>query len=85
MLPLFDCYFSSLFSRVCGNRHGLIRKYSLNMCRQCFRQYANDIGFKKVRPFQVDCIVLVEDNNGDVERFGNCHNSVARAPLIHGA
>ena len=35
-------------SRVCSNRHGLIRKYGLNMCRQCFRQYAGDIGFKKV-------------------------------------
>ncbi len=36
-------------SRVCSNRHGLIRKYGLNMCRQCFRSYAKDIGFKKVR------------------------------------
>ncbi|KAK7835949.1 hypothetical protein U0070_004040 [Myodes glareolus] len=36
-------------SRVCSNRHGLIRKYGLNMCRQCFRQYAKDIGFIKVR------------------------------------
>ncbi|PWA27838.1 hypothetical protein CCH79_00000136 [Gambusia affinis] len=34
-------------SRVCSNRHGLIRKYGLNMCRQCFRQYAKDIGFVK--------------------------------------
>uniref|UniRef100_A0A8C3A628 Small ribosomal subunit protein uS14 n=1 Tax=Cyclopterus lumpus TaxID=8103 RepID=A0A8C3A628_CYCLU len=34
--------------RVCSNRHGLIRKYGLNMCRQCFRQYAKDIGFVKV-------------------------------------
>ena len=24
------------------------RKYHLNMCRQCFREYANDIGFKKL-------------------------------------
>ncbi|KAL6074685.1 40S ribosomal protein S29 [Balamuthia mandrillaris] len=38
------------FSRACGNRHGLIRKYDLNMCRQCFRTFANDIGFHKV-PF----------------------------------
>lgn len=38
-------YFSS---RACSNRHGLIRKYALNICRQCFREYANDIGFKKV-------------------------------------
>uniref|UniRef100_A0A8C5TD67 Small ribosomal subunit protein uS14 n=1 Tax=Malurus cyaneus samueli TaxID=2593467 RepID=A0A8C5TD67_9PASS len=36
--------------RVCSNRHGLIRKYGLNMCRQCFRQYAKDIGFIKVSP-----------------------------------
>uniref|UniRef100_A0A8C3TAA5 Small ribosomal subunit protein uS14 n=1 Tax=Chelydra serpentina TaxID=8475 RepID=A0A8C3TAA5_CHESE len=35
-------------SRVCSNRHGLIRKYGLNMCRQCFRQYAKDIGFIKL-------------------------------------
>uniref|UniRef100_A0ACB8FE78 Uncharacterized protein n=1 Tax=Sphaerodactylus townsendi TaxID=933632 RepID=A0ACB8FE78_9SAUR len=34
--------------RVCSNRHGLIRKYGLNMCRQCFRQYAKDIGFLKL-------------------------------------
>lgn len=34
---------------MCSNRHGLIRKYGLNMCRQCFRQYAKDIGFIKVR------------------------------------
>ncbi|KAL7992815.1 hypothetical protein Chor_017071 [Crotalus horridus] len=38
---------SSSRSRVCSNRHGLIRKYGLNMCRQCFRQYAKDIGFIK--------------------------------------
>jgi len=36
------------YSRACGNRHGLIRKYGLNLCRQCFREYAADIGFKKV-------------------------------------
>ncbi|XP_040192922.1 40S ribosomal protein S29-like [Rana temporaria] len=34
--------------RVRSNRHGLIRKYGLNMCRQCFRQYAKDIGFVKL-------------------------------------
>lgn len=34
--------------RVCSNQHGLIRKYGLNMCRQCFRVYAKDIGFTKV-------------------------------------
>ncbi|XP_044771052.1 40S ribosomal protein S29-like [Neomonachus schauinslandi] len=34
--------------RICSNRHGLIQKYGLNMCRQCFRQYAKDIGFIKL-------------------------------------
>uniref|UniRef100_A0A8C0FC80 Small ribosomal subunit protein uS14 n=1 Tax=Bubo bubo TaxID=30461 RepID=A0A8C0FC80_BUBBB len=40
--------FAQVPARVCSNRHGLIRKYGLNMCRQCFRQYAKDIGFIKV-------------------------------------
>uniref|UniRef100_A0A453K345 40S ribosomal protein S29 n=1 Tax=Aegilops tauschii subsp. strangulata TaxID=200361 RepID=A0A453K345_AEGTS len=35
-------------SRVCGNSHGLIRKYGLMCCRQCFRSNAKDIGFIKV-------------------------------------
>ncbi|KAH0915313.1 hypothetical protein HID58_029759, partial [Brassica napus] len=36
--------------RVCGNSHGLIRKYGLNCCRQCFRSNAKEIGFiKKIR------------------------------------
>lgn len=35
--------------RVCGNGHGMIRKYDLNICRQCFREVANDVGFKKYR------------------------------------
>lgn len=47
-------FFSSPCSRVCSNRHGLIRKYGLNMCRQCFRQYAKDIGFVKVRKLDSD-------------------------------
>ncbi|VDP83568.1 unnamed protein product [Echinostoma caproni] len=34
--------------RVCANKHGLIRKYGLNMCRQCFRMYASVIGFRKL-------------------------------------
>lgn len=32
--------------RSCFNHNGLIRKYGLNMCRRCFREYADDIGFK---------------------------------------
>ncbi|KAG1673107.1 hypothetical protein FOA52_013177 [Chlamydomonas sp. UWO 241] len=35
--------------RVCSNGHAIIRKYGLNMCRQCFREKANDIGFIKYK------------------------------------
>ena len=41
-VPFLTC------SRACANRHGLVRKYGLNLCRQCFREYSADIGFKKV-------------------------------------
>ncbi|CAG5133888.1 unnamed protein product [Candidula unifasciata] len=34
--------------RVCNNSHDLIRKYGFNICRRCFRQYSDDIGFKKL-------------------------------------
>ncbi|CAK1583714.1 unnamed protein product [Parnassius mnemosyne] len=43
--------------RACSNRHGLIRKYGLNICRQCFREYAHDIGFKKVKVL-VNCFTF---------------------------
>lgn len=36
------------FSRVCKHKAGLIRKYDLDLCRQCFREKAKDIGFHKV-------------------------------------
>ena len=39
----------SPYSRVCANQWGIIRKYNLNICRQCFREYTKDIGFVKVR------------------------------------
>ncbi|KCZ81064.1 hypothetical protein H312_01488 [Anncaliia algerae PRA339] len=34
--------------RSCFTYRGLIRKYELNICRRCFREYAETIGFKKV-------------------------------------
>lgn len=39
----------TLNSRVCTHPAGLIRKYGLNICRQCFRERSTDIGFTKVR------------------------------------
>ena len=35
--------------RVCRNTHGLIRKYGLSLCRRCFRERANLIGFFQTR------------------------------------
>ena len=31
----------------CGRTGGHISKYGLNLCRQCFREVATKIGFKK--------------------------------------
>lgn len=31
----------------CGRTGAHISKYGLNLCRQCFREIANDLGFKK--------------------------------------
>jgi small subunit ribosomal protein S29e len=35
--------------RVCAHQAGLIRKYGMDICRQCFREKAAVIGFEKVR------------------------------------
>ncbi|EIM22328.1 40S ribosomal protein S29 [Wallemia mellicola CBS 633.66] len=36
--------------RVCGkNGQGLIRKYGMDICRQCFRENASAIGFVKYK------------------------------------
>ncbi|ORY71871.1 40S ribosomal protein S29-like protein [Pseudomassariella vexata] len=35
--------------RVCTHKAGLIRKYGLDICRQCFREKAAEIGFVKHR------------------------------------
>ena len=31
----------------CGSRDAIIRKYGLYLCRQCFREVAYSIGFRK--------------------------------------
>ena len=36
-------------SRLCAHQWGLIRKYNLDLCRQCFREKSAAIGFVKVR------------------------------------
>ncbi|KAJ5871287.1 uncharacterized protein N7529_003640 [Penicillium soppii] len=42
-------WYSRPRNRVCSHRAGLIRKYGMNICRQCFREKSTDIGFTKVR------------------------------------
>lgn len=43
---------------MCGNKWGIIRKYNLNICRQCFREYAKDIGFVKVNALMRDILKI---------------------------
>ncbi len=31
----------------CGRRRGIVRRYGMHLCRQCFREIATDVGFKK--------------------------------------
>ena len=31
----------------CGRKRGIVRRYGLHLCRQCFREIAPEIGFKK--------------------------------------
>ena len=31
----------------CGRKQGLVRKYDLYLCRQCFRDTAYQMGFEK--------------------------------------
>ncbi|KAF5855593.1 40S ribosomal protein S29 [Aspergillus alliaceus] len=54
--------------RVCTHRAGLIRKYGMNICRQCFREKSQDIGFHKVR----DMACTIE----------NCHTQQQRQHIL---
>ena len=37
----------SVGCRRCGRKRGMIRRYGLRLCRQCFRELAPQLGFKK--------------------------------------
>ncbi|MEM2759890.1 MAG: 30S ribosomal protein S14 [Nitrososphaerales archaeon] len=37
----------SRWCKRCGSYNALIRNYDLNLCRQCFREVAARLGFKK--------------------------------------
>ncbi|MFH0906318.1 MAG: 30S ribosomal protein S14 [archaeon] len=34
--------------RFCETKKGLIRKYNLYICRRCFKNFAENLGFKKL-------------------------------------
>ena len=31
----------------CDRQRGIVRRYGMHLCRQCFREMAPEIGFKK--------------------------------------
>ena len=31
----------------CGRKRGIVRRYQIFVCRQCFREVAPELGFKK--------------------------------------
>lgn len=33
----------------CGRKQGLVSKYDIYLCRQCFREIARDMGFRKYK------------------------------------
>ncbi|MDH5712714.1 MAG: 30S ribosomal protein S14 [Candidatus Bathyarchaeota archaeon] len=33
--------------RRCGSYGPIVRRYGLNLCRQCFREIAKELGFRK--------------------------------------
>lgn len=42
-----SCGMSTQRCRRCQRIRGHIKKYGLDLCRQCFREIATDLGFKK--------------------------------------
>ena len=53
LLVFANLIFFHHFSSNAANPSAIIRKYHIDMCRQCFRERALDIGFVKVRTFKV--------------------------------
>ncbi|MCD5409608.1 MAG: 30S ribosomal protein S14 [Methanocellales archaeon] len=41
----FGCWANQC--KQCGRKRGLVRKYNIYLCRQCFREVAYDMGFRK--------------------------------------
>ena len=66
LLVLFSVLFTHFLfclSRCTANQGAIIRKYHLHMCRQCFRERAEDIGFVKVRTNLIIFPFIFQDTN----------------------
>jgi small subunit ribosomal protein S29e len=59
-----NTYGSGVISRLCAHQAGLIRKYGLDLCRQCLREKASAIGFVKVMSQSAAIIGLQLDSRG---------------------
>ncbi|QQR93170.1 MAG: 30S ribosomal protein S14 [Candidatus Iainarchaeum archaeon] len=35
------------YCKNCGNNKGMIHRYNINLCRRCFKEFAEMMGFKK--------------------------------------
>jgi len=40
-----NCGCAKIKCRRCGRMKGIVGQYKINMCRQCFREFATKIGF----------------------------------------
>ena len=38
----------STYCKNCGNNKGMIHRYGINLCRRCFKELAEKVGFKKL-------------------------------------
>lgn len=36
-----------IYCKICKNNKGMIHKYGINLCRRCFKDFAESLGFKK--------------------------------------
>ncbi|KAG8373483.1 hypothetical protein BUALT_Bualt11G0028900 [Buddleja alternifolia] len=61
---------------VCGKSRGLIRKYALMCCRQCFRTNAKEIGFIKVASLIISLLIYIYKKS--IER---CSSSTVIVPV----
>ncbi|MFH0715178.1 MAG: 30S ribosomal protein S14 [Candidatus Diapherotrites archaeon] len=35
------------YCKNCGNNKGMVHRYGINLCRRCFKEFAEQLGFRK--------------------------------------